>query len=513
MTGEDFDKQIGGATAILNSILVGIALISLLVGGLSVVNTMAMSIAERTREIGIKRAIGGSRRGSSASSSSRSALIGFIGGAIGLDPRRARRLPRERGRPVVRHGPVRADARDRDHRRRLLDHPRRARRLRARPPRRPARPGHGAPLRMTAMTTRRRPMALLEGRNLRKTYQLGKRNIVAGAARRRRRDRARRDGRDHGPVRIGQEHADAHPRPAPRADLNHGPRPELKFDGRDMVDVGDGERTKIRARQMGFVFQDFNLVPTLTALENVMLACDYAGDRAARRRRTAALEALELVGLADRAGHRPAELSGGEQQRVAIARALVNKPRLVLADEPTGNLDSERSAEVLALLRRSTASTARRSSSSPTTPTSATPATGSSGCATGRIAVAGPSPYAACPRPEPAGWSSVHPHRRRRDQARTLGGEGSVRAHPGRPDAGGRPAGQLQKALLALDADDEAGGPGPRGRPGPSTPASATLDSKSASRRGQPLGSRPRHRRRRRRSASGEVDPRPSTSP
>jgi putative ABC transport system ATP-binding protein len=117
-----------------------------------------------------------------------------------------------------------------------------------------------------------------------------------------------------------------------------------------MVDVGEGERTKIRARQMGFVVQDFNLVPTLTAIENVILACDYAGVGGSAARQLAT-EALAMVGLADRAGHRPAELSGGEQQRVAIARALVNKPTLVLADEPTGNLDSERAAEVLALLR------------------------------------------------------------------------------------------------------------------------------------------------------------------
>jgi putative ABC transport system ATP-binding protein len=128
-------------------------------------------------------------------------------------------------------------------------------------------------------------------------------------------------------------------------------RAELSFRGRDMVALGEAERTRIRAAEMGFVFQDFNLVPTLTALENVMLACDYAGV-ASRPARQASLEALDLVGLADRAGHRPAELSGGEQQRVAIARALVNKPALVLADEPTGNLDSARSEEVLALLRR-----------------------------------------------------------------------------------------------------------------------------------------------------------------
>jgi putative ABC transport system ATP-binding protein len=193
-------------------------------------------------------------------------------------------------------------------------------------------------------------MPLLEGRNLRKTYRLSKRNVVEAL---RGVDISIQSGEMvaiMGPSGSGKStlmhilgllHA---------ADVNDGPRPDLKFDGRDMVDVGEGERTKIRARQMGFVFQDFNLVPTLTAIENVMLACDYAGMPGATAK-TMALEALELVGLADRADHRPAELSGGEQQRVAIARALVNKPSLILADEPTGNLDSERSAEVLELLR------------------------------------------------------------------------------------------------------------------------------------------------------------------
>jgi putative ABC transport system ATP-binding protein len=194
-------------------------------------------------------------------------------------------------------------------------------------------------------------MALLEGRGLRKTYRLGRGNTV---------DALR--GVDIA-IDSGEMVAIMGPSGSGKSTLMHilgllhgpdmddGPRPALTFDGRDMVDLNEGERTKIRARQMGFVFQDFNLVPTLSALENVMLACEYAGVGGAAAR-TAALDALELVGLRDRADHRPAELSGGERQRLAIARAVAMRPSVLLADEPTGNLDSERSEEVLALMRR-----------------------------------------------------------------------------------------------------------------------------------------------------------------
>jgi ABC-type lipoprotein export system ATPase subunit len=126
---------------------------------------------------------------------------------------------------------------------------------------------------------------------------------------------------------------------------------ELLIDGTPLAAMSDRERTDYRARRMGFVFQFYNLMPVLTAVENVELPLLVA--RVARRdARRRALDALELVGLADRADHVPDELSGGERQRVTIARALVNDPAIVWADEPTGDLDSENAEEIVALMRR-----------------------------------------------------------------------------------------------------------------------------------------------------------------
>ena len=125
----------------------------------------------------------------------------------------------------------------------------------------------------------------------------------------------------------------------------------LEFEGRDLSAMGDGELTKLRLTALGFVFQQFNLIPTLSAQQNVEVALAPRGLSAAERReRAAAL--LDSVGLAARAGHLPSQLSGGEQQRVAIARSLANEPRVILADEPTGNLDSATGDEIIALLRR-----------------------------------------------------------------------------------------------------------------------------------------------------------------
>ena len=128
-----------------------------------------------------------------------------------------------------------------------------------------------------------------------------------------------------------------------------------RLDGAEVSGLSDDKLAAIRNRQIGFVFQTFNLLARTSALKQVMLPMQYFRDGAriaASERKRRAQEALEMVGLGDRMDHRPAELSGGEQQRVAIARALVNDPTIILADEPTGNIDSKAGAEVMEIFHR-----------------------------------------------------------------------------------------------------------------------------------------------------------------
>jgi putative ABC transport system ATP-binding protein len=125
----------------------------------------------------------------------------------------------------------------------------------------------------------------------------------------------------------------------------------VDFDGQDLAALRESQVTKVRAASIGFIFQTFNLIPTLSAQENVEAALVPLG-AGTNQRRAQALAALESVGLADRARHLPSELSGGQQQRVAIARALVKEPKVLLADEPTGNLDEGTRDEIISLLEK-----------------------------------------------------------------------------------------------------------------------------------------------------------------
>jgi len=127
---------------------------------------------------------------------------------------------------------------------------------------------------------------------------------------------------------------------------------QVIIDGVDFGSLSDAQRTQMRKRKIGFVFQKFNLLPTLSARSNIDIALDIAGTNGTRDGEHLN-QIVNLLGLEKRLDHRPAELSGGEQQRVALARALINKPAIVLADEPTGNLDSKNSEVVLSMLRHS----------------------------------------------------------------------------------------------------------------------------------------------------------------
>jgi putative ABC transport system ATP-binding protein len=190
-----------------------------------------------------------------------------------------------------------------------------------------------------------RPAPLFEGRDLRKTYRLG--DVEVGALR----------GVDL-EVGEGERLVICGPSGSGKSTLlnllgtiDQPDGGSLRIAGEDVAALGERGRTRLRRHALGFVFQTFNLLPVLSAVENVEypLWIDGIGGREARRR---AESALDAVGLAERRHHRPDQLSGGERQRVAIARALVHQPRALLADEPTGNLDSATGAEILALFDR-----------------------------------------------------------------------------------------------------------------------------------------------------------------
>lgn len=187
---------------------------------------------------------------------------------------------------------------------------------------------------------------IIEAKGLKKSYKMSKENTIKAL-----------DGVDI-EVKEGDFSAIVGPSGCGKSTLMHIlgllDRPDegkLVIDGADMSKLKDKKANKIRAKKIGFIFQGFNLIPTLTALENVILAGKYGGMKKADRRKRAE-ELFKLVGLSERMNHKPNELSGGQQQRVAIARALMNNPTVILADEPTGELDSKTSLEIIEILKK-----------------------------------------------------------------------------------------------------------------------------------------------------------------
>jgi len=187
---------------------------------------------------------------------------------------------------------------------------------------------------------------IVQAKGLTKSYKMSKRNIVAAL-----------QGVDI-ELREGDFTAIVGPSGCGKSTLMHilglldtPDEGTLIVDGDDLSKLNDKIAYKIRAKKVGFIFQGFNLIPTLSAIENVILAGKYGGMKPVKRKERA-VELLKLVGLGDRMNHKPNELSGGQQQRVAIARALMNNPTLILADEPTGELDTKTSLEIMDILKK-----------------------------------------------------------------------------------------------------------------------------------------------------------------
>jgi len=187
---------------------------------------------------------------------------------------------------------------------------------------------------------------IIEAKGLKKSYRMSKTNVIKAL-----------DGVNI-QVNEGDFSAIVGPSGCGKSTLMHIlgllDKPEsgtLLIDGEDVTKVKDKKAHLLRAQKIGFIFQGFNLIPTLTAMENVVLAGKYGGMKADERK-SRAIKLLKLVGLKDRMNHKPNELSGGQQQRVAIARALMNDPTVILADEPTGELDSKTSLEIIDILKK-----------------------------------------------------------------------------------------------------------------------------------------------------------------